>query len=927
MRPPPPVRWSEVQAEEDALLEGRRSPAAYRTGLALSGGGVRSASFSLGVLQVLAEARLLRHFDYLSTVSGGGYIGSALALRLAEAARADKMADVDSLFPYGEPDGDSPALAHIRRHGNYLAPSGFGSLATGFYIVARSILLNLFIWITLGAALLATLMFATDWVGGVGSAPGQPPATPWTWPWSDPEQGALFFWLMLGVASLLALLLALAVVGVSLSSWWVRSDPKEARRKAPGDGEGKERLWAWGVAGVSGLALLGALDLPPFGWTFSWPTGGDAVQATLPALALLAVLVPALTQQVHRRATHGQTDMSVKYARRRLQERFAGFLLPVALFFAAIGAIPFISEWVMENGPDAARVAAEATATDATGATADAARGGVGSLPLFLMSLGSAGATLYGFYQGHIRGKLGAGSSVVVIAGSILLVFAAALVAHQIAANLIRSGAFWTWFGEDNPALQGAAALPAIAVQIAFALAIFVNVNDMSLSRFYRDRLMEAFMPDLDAGGKPAEGPATRADRFLMSAMTTRPDGADAPLIGPYLLVNTYLLARRYRGDRKDDRKAGQKAAQKADRAALVARIRRRRGDSFVLTPRRVGSTLTGWRATRDVLDNQLTVPTAMAISGAAVNPGSGIAGQGPTANAATAIAMSLLSLRLGYRFRWNGGGWLGGFGRWMNPFGNHFVPGLSEILAETFSRPSTEDPTFIELSDGGHFDNLGIYELIRRRCGLILVCDGGEDSTGSYESFTSLMTLAREDFGAVFRLDCALAGKPSGPAQLVARPRSDEYPKAAEFAERGFFLATIHYDDAKPKRESVPKGGPVGSGDAPKDAPDGEGLLEDRTTDGPAVGLVIYLKATMLAELGLPSRGYKGVNPAFPSEPTTDQFFSPEQFNAYVDVGNRVARQMLEATELRRRLGKDPARRPDLGALLAAFAPPDAGE
>ena len=244
-----------------------------------------------------------------------------------------------------------------------------------------------------------------------------------------------------------------------------------------------------------------------------------------------------------------------------------------------------------------------------------------------------------------------------------------------------------------------------------------------------------------------------------------------------------------------------------------------------------------------------------------------------------------------------------------MNPFGNHFVPGLSEILAETFSRPSTEGPTFIELSDGGHFDNLGLYELIRRRCGLILVCDGGEDSTGAYESFTSLMTLAREDFGAVFRLDCALAGKPSGPAQLVARPRQDEYHKAAEYAERGFFLATIHYDDAK-------------------DAPGGgEGLLEDRTTEGPAVGLVIYLKATMLAELGLPSRGYKGVNPAFPSEPTTDQFFSPEQFNAYVDVGNRVARQMLEATDLKRRLGRDPARRPDLGALLAAFAPPGAEE
>src|SRR5439155_1523100 len=47
-------------------------------GLALSGGGIRSASFNLGVLQAFFRAGLLRHVDYLSTVSGGGYIGSYL---------------------------------------------------------------------------------------------------------------------------------------------------------------------------------------------------------------------------------------------------------------------------------------------------------------------------------------------------------------------------------------------------------------------------------------------------------------------------------------------------------------------------------------------------------------------------------------------------------------------------------------------------------------------------------------------------------------------------------------------------------------------------------------------------------------------------------------------------------------------------------
>src|SRR5215467_9815617 len=55
-----------------------RSEGAALTGLALSGGGIRSAVFCLGVLQALAKHDLLKRFDYLSTVSGGGYIGSSL---------------------------------------------------------------------------------------------------------------------------------------------------------------------------------------------------------------------------------------------------------------------------------------------------------------------------------------------------------------------------------------------------------------------------------------------------------------------------------------------------------------------------------------------------------------------------------------------------------------------------------------------------------------------------------------------------------------------------------------------------------------------------------------------------------------------------------------------------------------------------------
>ena len=58
-------------------------------GLALSGGGIRSAMFSLGVLQALAGRNLLKYVDYLSTVSGGGYIGSSLTWLMSKKAADD----------------------------------------------------------------------------------------------------------------------------------------------------------------------------------------------------------------------------------------------------------------------------------------------------------------------------------------------------------------------------------------------------------------------------------------------------------------------------------------------------------------------------------------------------------------------------------------------------------------------------------------------------------------------------------------------------------------------------------------------------------------------------------------------------------------------------------------------------------------------
>ena len=123
----------------------------------------------------------------------------------------------------------------------------------------------------------------------------------------------------------------------------------------------------------------------------------------------------------------------------------------------------------------------------------------------------------------------------------------------------------------------------------------------------------------------------------------------------------------------------------------------------------------------------------------------------------------------------------------------------------------------------------------------------------------------------AAIRFDMSVADpsddswKPSNPAQLIARPAKDEYPKTADYSDKGYFIATIDYgDDAR------------------------EGWPREAT--------VIYLKSSMIRELDMVAKGYKGANPSFPNETTADQFFDEPQFEAYRSLGQHIARNFLES-------------------------------
>ena len=217
-----------LQKEWSAYLSKRRSskPSDWRnrlTGLAISGGGIRSAAFSLGVLQKLASKKLLSSFDYLSTVSGGGFTGGSVSYYLNHPAfnQNGPKYDLEDKFPYGDPDkawhSPTPELNYLRSHGNYLAPDHKINLVSFSGVVLRAVLLNLMIWLPVMMLVMALaqrliIIGNPDVAGNIAS--GVPIPFPWvsddmvvilSYPWIfDP-------WAWVGIAAMV----------VTLVSWWL----------------------------------------------------------------------------------------------------------------------------------------------------------------------------------------------------------------------------------------------------------------------------------------------------------------------------------------------------------------------------------------------------------------------------------------------------------------------------------------------------------------------------------------------------------------------------------------------------------------------------------------------------------------------------------------------------------------------------------
>jgi len=334
----------------------------------------------------------------------------------------------------------------------------------------------------------------------------------------------------------------------------------------------------------------------------------------------------------------------------------------------------------------------------------------------------------------------------------------------------------------------------------------YVDVNIFSLQEMYENRLVSAFL-----GASQRErthiDPVTHIDPNDDLKLCDVGFDSHGNLRGPIHLINTAINLCGTDQREYDERKA----------------------DSFVLSPLFCGSTQTGFRRTDDGYAGELTLGRAFSTSGAAVSPNMGYYSTAPV----TAL-LTFCNLRLG--------GWF------PNPRSRHFKEsnpkfGWIQIVREIMGFTDAKED-FVYLSDGGHFDNLGAYELVRRRTKKIYICDAGADPKSTCHELAMLIRNARIDFSVAIDIDVS----------KLARNQE------TGMSEKQIAFGKIFYP--------------------------ANGVQSQET------GEIIYLKLNLTKEDSTDLLSYQIRNPDFPHQSTVNQFYSESQFESYRYLGYSVAQR-----------------------------------
>ncbi len=886
-----------------------------RSALCFSGGGIRSATFGLGILQGLARLKLVGNFDFLSTVSGGGYLGGWLTAWIhrehEKLARAGQEAAVPQspgsrtgrdtrtttpvpavleierqlsdptlkpLSPEPEP------VRHLRSYSRYMSPRvGFLSADTWTLVAIylRNILLN---WTVLLPLIAAALMFPR-----LSTLLLRLPLTQrWTGAQNDGwEHAVLWVSVLFGVV-------AFAHIMINRPSLAARArwpfTPGASWRGIDLRGQSAFLvlcllpLWLFALGVTVYWAWLAPLRFDLFGYAlsplFAFVIFGTGVACGGFVLSRFWVRISGVSDLYELLAVALTGALGGMLAWTMAHHCFPALNEPVPLLtYVCIGgpltllvfltaaslfvgvASRFTSdddrEWLARTGAWILIVIAMRSLISAVvifGPLALVYSFTVG-VPTTVAGVASAWKTLHEAFSGKtaaVQKEPAAGGEAAGILSkighsAILLVFCLFLLsllslATSLLLRWIQADAdlpAWTIAGADthpwdmlNIIYSSPWGLVSLAlgafVGLGLLMGFFININKFSLHAAYRDRLIRAYLGASRSNTERRPNPFTGFDEN--DNLQMRELKHPRPL---HLLNLTLNLV-------------GGKDLAWQDRKA----------ESFTVSRRHAGSHCVGYRSATQYaynrgVDKAITLGTAVAISGAAASPNMGY-----HSSPLITFLMTLFNVRLGW---WLGNTGEAGKSSYMKP-GPVFAP--QPLIAEAFGRTDDQNH-WIYLSDGGHFENLGLYEMVLRRCHFIVVSDGSQDPKFGFESLGDAVSKIRIDLGIPIVFE-----------KLLMQPRDpgekSSYNLSAGTGVPYCAIGHICYSCV--------------------DAAIGGQPAED--------GLLLYIKASLNGTEPVDVYHYAKDHPDFPHEPTENQLYTEAQFESYRALGSHVVDWIVEQLE-----------------------------
>ena len=890
-------------------------------GLAFSGGGIRSATLNLGILQGLQELDLLRHLDYVSTVSGGGFIGSWLVGNVRRSSHW-----------LGRKTDWTESIRHLRDYSNYLAPRT-GVLSADTWNLANSWLRNAILIQVTGVAWLFVLLL-TAIVGlrgflfmGAASWGYQSIAAYLAYTASALVVAAASYYLV-NLSIYVTQKRGFFVRKVEKAMEWLEKQAQALRKRITPFAASHPRIGGWlskrlkfvesvndrltrggwvvrvGVVPtwIAGWALASCLwfhaPLHAQGWIcldgathyselleaawrpwltmmiaaavgfgilawntlrwrkwfafwispictivlyleFAaifklfriWSARGDLANSLAfvfgPALVLAAIAICVLL-------IIGFTGRKTNEAQREWWTRFGTWLGIVGAIVIFICGVAVFGPWIVLRvlNPDTSHTWLNRIQWAAVVSWVGTVVGG--------LFAGNSGKT-----DGHGDATNSPKLELLAKVGGLLFIVGSCLVGSTLLYVLL-----FEMFGPDY-AVVGSKPLHVLCEMNTWALvgtlaavtcigvlfSWFFEINIFGFSQFYRNRIVRCYLGAtrwMRGNRKPNE--FTKFDfRDDLGLWRLRTDSRGEniprkdeeqkteevnPFRGPFPIVNCSL-----------------NLAGSSDLA-----LNTRHGASFTLTSLRCGSDRlrVGYAPTVDYATDPgsatrkpyggfadgMLLGQAVAVSGAAVS-----SNMGYNTSPLVAFLLTMFNVRLGW--------WFPNPGR--NKWKNRGLTFSLKYLTEELFGMADDRSNYVNVTDGGHFENLAIYELIRRRCKLIIACDAECDEAMQFGGLGKMIRLCETDFGAVIDLNVK-----------SLRPQAN-----------GYSLAHCAV-----------------------------GVIKYCTGE---IGYMIYLKASMTGDEDVSIAQYRSSHPSFPHETTANQFYSEDQFESYRMLGLHMVRKSFQ--------------------------------